>query len=650
MAFIYLMPFGPIQDSTLLINLKLQNHTMKKIFKNEIAGIKSGAFLKILSSLFFAVFILVSFPSSAQSGNDRKLADQYLESAEYEKAAELYDKLSDRDPFGTYPNYLRCLLSMRAYDKAEKLVKKFIKRQPDNLSFGADLGFVYFSSGDEAKANQQYDKTIKLLKPDQGMIIMLANAFIMRQDWDHALATYLQGKGLIKEEYGFHFELAEVYYQKGDFTGMINEYLDAVAENPMTQQQVLNILQARVGYDPENNKADLLRTSLLRRIQRNPEQSMFSEMLIWLFVQQKDFESAFLQAKALDKRLKEDGSRVMSLGNLAASNQVYDAALKCYQYVIDKGNDNVNYIPARMELLNTYNKKITEENSYTSADLIKLEKDYETTLSELGRSGKTAGLIRGLAHLRTFYLDRTDSAIADLEQAIDFPGISRQTQAECKLELGDILLFQGNVWDSDLLYAQVDKDFKHDALGQEAKFRSARLDYFRGDFLWAQAQLDVLKSATSQLIANDALFLSLLIMDNMGLDTATDALMLYSKADLLSYRNKNDEALATLDTLLNQFPNHSLTDEAWYKAARIMDVKHNYQAEDSLYKKIVEAYSEDILADDALYHRAELYENKFKDPAKAMELYQDLLTKYPGSLFVVEARKRYRALRGDVLN
>lgn len=601
------------------------------------------------------VLLLFSFMFSsgaliAQTGKERQLADQYLNNAEYDKAAELYDKLFDRDPFGTYPNYLRCLLSMKSYDKAEKLVRKISKKQPDNLSYGADLGFVYLSSGQEQKANDQFERTIKLLRPDQGMILSLANAFSMRQDWDHALATYIEGKKLLRERYSFNFEVAEVYYQKGDYTAMINEYLDAVEENPMVQQQVLNILQARVGYDPENNRGDLLRTSLLRRIQRSPDQPIFSEMLIWLFVQQKDFESAYIQAKALDKRMKEDGSRVLSLGSLAASNQNYSAAINCYQYVVDKGVMNPNYIPAKMELLNTYNKKITEENNFTSSDLEKLEKDYESTLSELGRSARTAGLVRGLAHLRAFYLDRADSAIADLEQTIDFNGISKQTQAECKLELGDILLFEGNVWDSDLLYAQVDKDFKHDVLGQDAKFRSARLDYFRGDFLWAQAQLDVLKSATSQLIANDALSLSLLIQDNIGLDSTMDALMLYSKADLLSFRNRNDEALAILDTLLTKYPDHSLTDEAWYKAARIMDAKHDWKSEDSLYQKIVEKYGEDVLADDALFHRAELMENKFKDSAKAMELYQELLTKYPGSLFVVEARKRFRALRGDVLN
>ncbi len=547
--------------------------------------------------LLLAVFtIFFVFTSWAQSGQDRQLADQYFGNAEYEKAAELYEKLMDRDPFGTFPPYYRCLIAMKEFEKTERLVKKILKKQ-ESPNYLVDLGYLYSLQGLADKAKSQYEKALKLMKPDQSSVIQLASAFLSKSETDYALLTYIQGRKMLNGIYEFYFEVAEVYYQKGDFVKMTDEYLDAVADNPMTQQTVLNILQARVGLDPDNSRTEYLRTSLLRRIQKNPDRSEFSEMLIWLFIQQKDFESAFVQAKALDKRQKEDGSRVLSIGSMAASNLNYDAALKCYQYVIDKGVQNANYIPARIEQLNTYNKKITESNLYTLADLQKLEKDYESTLSELGRSPRTSAIIRGLAHLRAFYLDETDSAIADLEETISFAGLAAQPKAECKLELGDILLFIGNVWDSDLLYAQVDKDFKHEPLGQEAKFRGARLDYFRGDFLWAQGQLDVLKSATSQLIANDALSLSLLISDNQGLDSTTDALLLYSKADLLSYRNKNDEALATLDSLLKNFPGHSLVDDAWFKMAQIMDQKHDWQKEDSLYALIVSTDSASVVAE-----------------------------------------------------
>lgn len=599
----------------------------------------------------FAALMACPFGTSyGQNSNDRLVADQYFSGGEFEKAAEVYDRLTDRDPFGVYPNYFKCLITLKRYDDAEKLARKTGKRLPENLSYQADIAYTYELRGERDKAEQLFVKTLKAMKPDQGQILLLANAYMQRQDWEHALRVYEEGRKMMRGIYGFYYETAELYFQKGDSQKMIDEYLDAVADNPMNQQNVLNILQARIGYDPESGRSEILRTSLLRRIQRDPSKTAYPEMLIWLFVQQKDFESAAIQAKALDKRLKEDGSRLMDIGAMALAHQQYDVAIDCYQYVIAKGQEVPNYISARMELLNVYNKKLTSGNGYTPEELKTLEKDFLTALDELGRSARTVGLLRGLAHLRAFYLDIPDTAISDLDEALELPGLSRQQQADCKLELGDILLFTGNVWDSDLLYAQVDKDFRNDPLGQEAKFRSARLDYFRGDFLWAQAQLDVLKSATSQLIANDALALSLLIADNIGLDSTTDALMLYAQADLLIYRNKYPDAVRMLDSLLVTYPDHSLKDETWYRLAGIREHQREYAVADSLYGLVTAMGEESVMADDALFMRAQLQESVFKNSTKAMEYYQDLLTRFPGSLYTVEARKRFRGLRGDLFN
>jgi TolA-binding protein len=634
---------------------------MTKTVNAQIITKKNLVLLSMLSVLLVNLILTPQFAHAQVTitpnvPTDRQLADQYLNNGEFDKAAVLYDKLYDRDPWGTYPNYLRALLGLKNYSEAEKLVKKMIKKSASTnniatgLTYQVDLGFVYETAGDKDKAKQTYEKAIKSLEPDQGQIISLANAFYGHQNWDYALATYLEGKRLLRGFYSFFFETAEIYFQKQDYTKMIDEYLSSVEENPTYQQNVQNIMQSRLGNDPDGSRNNLLRQALLRRIQRNPDQGVFAEMLIWLFVQQKDFESAYIQARALDKRMREEGNRIMSLASLAATNLQYETAIKAYQYVIDKGPDNVNYIPARMELLNTLNRKITENNNYTQEDLQKLKRDYHTTLNELGRNATTAQLVRGLSHLEAFYLDRPDTAIVLLEEAIEYPGIRNITKAECKLELGDVYLFTGNVWDSDLLYAQVDKSFKNDPIGQEAKFRRARLDYYRGNFTWAQAQLDVLKSATSQLIANDALSLSLLIQDNIDTDSTSYELLLYSAADLLSYRNKNDAALYLLDSLQNKWPAHSIIPHAIYKKAMIYDAKRNYLMEDSLLQEVADNYPEGVLADDALFKRGLLHEEKLNDKNKAKELYESLLTRFPGSLFAVEARKRFRALRGDVLN
>jgi TolA-binding protein len=303
-----------------------------------------------------------------------------------------------------------------------------------------------------------------------------------------------------------------------------------------------------------------------------------------------------------------------------------------------------------MKLVEAQDQKITTSGNYNREELIKLEKDYQDAFTELGKNWITAPLLSKYAHLEAFHLGKTTEAIQLLDEAIAMPRINEQFKAECKLELGDILILEGELWESSLLYSQVDKDFKNEAIGREAKYRNARLSYFMGEFEWAAAQLNVLKAATSQLISNDALSLGLLIMDNMGLDSSTDALLMYSRADLYAFTNRGDAALLTLDSLIAAFPGHTLTDEAWYKQAGIWYRKGDFTKASELYQKIITTYPDDILGDDALFKLAGLFETKFNDKAKAQELYGTFLEKYPGSLYVIDARKRFRALRGDTVN
>jgi tetratricopeptide (TPR) repeat protein len=258
--------------------------------------------------------------------------------------------------------------------------------------------------------------------------------------------------------------------------------------------------------------------------------------------------------------------------------------------------------------------------------------------------------MQDLAHLEAFYLDHTAEATDLLNEIIDMTQVSPLTQAESKLELGDILLLNGDIWEASLKYSQVEKAYKHDPIGQEAKFRNAKVGYYTGDFKWAQAQLNVLKGATAKLIANDAMELSLRISENLASDTNTVPMVMFARAELLSFRNKDSLALLTLDSINKLFPAHALSDDILMKKARIMEKKGLYEEAIAYYEKIVSNYGSDILADEALFNMASLYEEKIANKIRAMELYQDVLTKYPGSVFAVEARKRYRALRGDTLN
>lgn len=606
--------------------------------------------IKVKHILFFIFFFLAPFCIIAQPGTDEQLAQQFYQNKEFDKALDYYEKLyNKKSPDQFYTPYLNCLLELKEFKKAEKIVRKQIKNHPESLNLYVDLGMVFSRADEPVKAKAEWDKAIKQIRNDD-QVFPLANAFMSLREYNYAIETYLRGRKTSQTNYPFSFELADVYRVQGNQVAMINEYLDVLGSSDSYIQSVQNALQTSFGNDADSKQNEILKTELLKRIARSPDKTIFSELLIWMQIQIKDFEGAFIQAKALDKRKKEEGVRVMGLAQLFAQNESYDIAIRAYQYVIAKGKDNYYYTNARMELLNVSYLMIISKGNYTNADLLELEKNFNITISELGKSASTASLLKNFAHLQAFYLNKPTEAIALLEETIALPQLSNITQAECKLELADILLMTGDIWEASLRYSQVEKSFKYDAIGQEAKFRVARISYYTGDFKWAQAQLDVLKGATSKLIANDALELSLTISDALAIDTNVAPLIMYARADLLAFQNKDEDAKTTLDSINKLFPNHALADDILFKKAQL-ETKHGRLNEAAaLYDTIITTYSEDILADDALFKLADLNEYHFKNKDKAKELYQQLLEKYPASLYVVEARKRFRKLRGDLIN
>ena len=602
---------------------------------------------------FCSLFIFLLFLSSPifSQDNDEKLADQYYQNKEFDKAVVYYEKLFTKTETAAYYDlYLNCLFELKDFKKAEKITKKQIKQNPNDLHYGVNLGMVYQRSNQSEKAKKEFDRTIKLLQPDQDQILNLADAFIRIKEYDYAIETYKRGKKILYGMYPFSFELAEVYYQKGDLTSMINEYLDVLEISDSYIQSVQNAMQTSFGTDADNKKNEILKTELLKRIQDNPEKSIFSELLIWIRIQQKDFEGAFVQIIALDKRRKEDGSRIMTFAQACIENENYDVAAKSYQYIITKGSSNYYYQFAKMELVNVSYKKIVVQNNYNEAELLELEKNYDLLIAEFGKTAATIPILKNKAHLLAFYLKKAEESMNLLEEMIDVPGIPPVTKAECKLELGDILLMKGNVWEASLKYSQVEKAFKYDPIGQEAKYRNARVSYFTGDFKWAQAQLDVLKGATSKLISNDAMALSLVISDNTALDTNTTPLLMFAKAELLSFQNKDDEAMAVLDSIDHIYPDHALADDILYKKSEIRIKYGKYEDAGKYLEELIAKYAGDILADDALFKLAEINETRFHNTEKAKELYQKVINDFPGSLYTVESRKRFRKLRGDTVN
>ena len=600
------------------------------------------------------LLLLLLFPTLLLAQQDLdmklKLADEFFQNKEFDKSIELYeDVFKKRRDKEVYLSLVNAYIAEKRFDDAEKLAKKQLKIAPYDPVYRVDLGFIFKSGGDVRKGESEYNEAIKDLPVNINAVLALSTSFQRRNEIEFAIKALERGKKISGQYYGYEFELAELYYQTGNIEAMVNEYLDLLEKNEGYLQNIQNALNTSIYHDLKKENVEILNEGLLKRIQRDPDKLIFSELLIWHYLQQKDFRGAITQSKALDRRNKESGYRFISLAKTCRSNREYDLAMECYQYVIDKGPSSPNYINARILITETIREKITS-GPYTNQDLVIMEQNYVQTMADIGKTSATISLQVGLAEVWAFYMNKTDEAIDLMKNALQFNDISEVDAAKCKLVLADIYIIVGEIWEASLLYSQVEKDFKYDALGDKAKFKNAKVYFYTGDFGWAKAQLDVLKGSTSKLISNDAMRLSLLISDNLAFDTSGEALQTYANAALYYEQHQNNKALNILDSMENIYVIHSIIDEVYYLKYQIQFKNREYEKAASSLQKIVDEYSYDILGDEATFKLAELEENYLDNQEKAKDLYQKVFTKYPGSIYVVEARNRFRKMRGDVIN
>ena len=583
---------------------------------------------------------------SAQSSSNLKIANKYANSKQCDKANEIYKTLETKvNILSYYSNYLKCLTDEEKYITAIALVKKVKKKYPNQAKYIADLGFIYKAKGDKIRAEIEWQKSIDAIVSGRiNQVTSLANSFSRNKEYNYLLKTYERGQEL-NPNYEFGFQLASALSSAGKTEQMIDTYLDLIEKKESHLKSVKIRLQNTLGRTKSSqDNYDLLSKKLLSRVQKNNNNAL-TELLIWLYIQSNEYNAAYIYTKALDKRLRENGERMFDLAYIAYENKAFKQSVKCYQYLIDLGVDNPFYMDAKISQVIVSGEELISRE-YTQNELLSLNNDYQSTIDELGKSKDLVYLMKDYAKLKAYHLYETETAAQILEECIDLLPES-ELQAECKLMLGDIYLINNKEWDAIIQYSQVEKAFKENPIGHEAKFRRARVAYFQGQFDWAQAQLDVLKGSTTKLIANNAMQLSLLITDNMGLDTSALAMQMYAQAEWLIYQNKNDESYQLLDSILTTFPRHTLSDEILYKQAEIEFNKKNYTQAVKLYEKVASEFSFDILADDALFQWAEILEEKLNDSNKAQELYEKIVMDYSDSIYTVEARKRFRKLRGD---
>lgn len=594
--------------------------------------------------LAICLFCSIAFMSSAQ---DSRLAHQYFQSGEYEKAAVILKKLYQKNRNSDYyfQKYIEALIALEDFAQAEKEIKGEIKKHPDYMQLYVTYGNLLERQSKEDEANEQYDLAIDNLPPDINIINKLGNSFLRLTRYDQAIEVYLKGTDLLNNEGVFAYSIADLYLRKGNVPKMIEYYIKASNQSNQQLSRFKTYFQKNLTTQDDREE---LRKQLYAKIQEEPDNIVYPELLEWVYIEKKEYKKALRQSRALDRKNEEDGSRVKNVGDIAYNAGDYDTAIDAYEYVTkNKGINNDLYVESKRLILKSKRKKITMDYNYTSSDLDSLQVEYESFIDEFGMNPRSEYLVKEYADFLALYKNDLDKAISVLNELVELGSISTYVKANSKISLADYNLMNGEIWEATLLYSQVEKAFKEEYLGEVARFKNAKLFYYAGDFGWAQEQFSILKAATTRLVSNDAIDMSIFIMDNMGLDTTDIPLKMYSESELYTVQNRHEEAFEKLDSIMEIYPEHDLEDDVLYQKANLYFKMREYSKALDLYTKVYENYPEEIRADNSLYNAAELYDYQLQDPEKAKELYEKLFIDFSNSTYAVAARKRYRVLRGD---
>lgn len=606
-------------------------------------------FISLAQKIKFATLIIaLSFTAFAQS--DRaQLANEYYQQGDFEKAESIYSDIDNNRAAVPliFANYVELLQNQNANTKAEKFVIFAIKNYPSEIDYRITLLHLYETRGELDKR----DRYLKNIEKDYGnnpmQLNLLARGLLNQQMYNESLLFFLKARKLSGNEWSFALDIANVYRMQGDKAKMTDEYLLYAESNPRNLSYVKNIFQ-QILLDPKEQ--DILEESLISKIQKFPDETLYSELLIWLELQRKNFYGAFIQARAYDKRMNTGGQETMSVGHIAMDNESWSDAIDIYTYIIEKYPDTRNQITAKTKLITAKENKIKSDFPVDRIAIRNLASEYQSLVREMGENASTLDLLRSKARLHAFYLNELDSAITILNRVISNRRTPRALASYCKLDLGDIYLLDNQPWESTLLYSQVEKSDKESPIGYEAKLRNAKLNYYTGNFALAKEHLDILKLATTREISNDAISLSLLIQNNTVFDSTDIIMQQFANIELMIYRNLKDRAVAELNQMLTDNPNHSLTDEIYWQLSDLALERADYEESIKYLNLIIEKYPKDILGDDAFYKKSVILSDYIGDKEKALESMIEFLKRYPGSMYGAEARVRVRKLRGDYIN
>ena len=585
------------------------------------------------------LLILIFFFSLWANAQNEQLANNYFDRGDFEKALLSYEDLLKNQigNFNYFQRIIECYQQLQQYEKAQKAIEVQLDKFKQNQLL-VELGYNFQLQKDQEKAIKYYNQAIDKIKKNANEVYGIAYVFEKKALVDYALLAY---KTALEKDpkMSFNFQMATLYGQQGNTDLMIETFLQESFQNPQNLPLIQNQLSRFMTENGDATFNDSLKKALLVRAQKTQD-VFWNDFLSWLFIQQKEYGKAFIQQKAIYKRNPDSFANIVNLGQMAIEDNDQDSATEILNFVLQNTRDLDLLIQSNSYLIEMKIDHATEKDyPIITAELDKLIKEF-------GVSPYTLSLLKLQADFNAFHLNNPEKAKAILKSAMEM-AINRYQLAEVKMELADILLFEEKFNQALIYYSQIDEDMSGDVIGQEASLKTAKTSYFKTDFEWASHQLKVLKSASSQLIANDALDLFLLVSDNTVEDSLQVALKKFARADFLLYQNKKAAALAGFQLILKEHKGEDIEPVTLLRIGKIYEKMGDFANALANYDAIITKHKDCIYIDEALYFSAEIYNIQLKDPEKAKLLYEEMLTKHEDSIYYVDSRNKYRKLRGD---
>jgi len=592
--------------------------------------------MKSIVTLFVSIFCLVA---SAQV--DPGLAKTYFEKGAFEKAALLYKKLLNTQPTNSYYSLklIECYQQLSQFKAAQNEIETQLKYSK-NPQYIVELGYNYQLQNLLVKAEENYKKALERIDTQPNYIYAIAQQFEAHGRIDNAIQAYERGLKLAPNPV-FYYQLAVLHGVQKNIEKMMERFLDYVETNPTYTTQVMRLLAEYISEDASQPYNQLFKNILLKKIQSTPN-TLWNQWLSWLYIQQNDYKKAFIQEKAIFRREPESFQGLINLALLTKESKAYKTALTIFEFIIQNATAPRLIIQANSQCLELQLEVSTTDYNVIKASYLELLDTYKLGV-------ETLDLQVSYADFLAFYDNNPDAAITFLKSALK-ANLTALASSTLKMKLADILITQNKFNQALLYYTQIQMRVKNSTLAQEARFKAAKTSYYKGDFDWAETQLKVLKSSTSQLTANDALDLQLLISDHKASDSLHTALKLYAKAEVLTHQNKPTEAISVLESILENHKTDPIIDQALLAQAQLYESEKMYSKAEANYIRIITAYKDDILADDAYFYLAELYRLHLNQPEKAKLNYETIIFNHEDSIHFVAAQKQYRILRGDAIN